>query len=117
MKAAAMNFPESRSICYVAVEQEVEGVDQSSSLARRRAFGGRFAAGGALAVMLAAALTLAGCGRRGGLDAPPMAAAGDAQSPSPSQAAGQQPPPPGATGATASPAVDKRKTIFDWLIN
>ena len=73
----------------------------------------RFAALGALA----AALMLAGCGRKGGLDAPPMAAAGDLQ-------ANGQPGPgvtPGRTlgpdGKPASPSAEKRKTLLDWLID
>jgi predicted small lipoprotein YifL len=118
-QAAPMNFPKSRSICYVVVDQEFEGVDQSSSLARLRARRARFAAGSALAVALAAALTLAGCGRKGGLDAPPMAAAGDAQAPN--QASGQtaQAPaqPAAAPGGAVAQPPDKRKTFLDWLIN
>jgi predicted small lipoprotein YifL len=69
----------------------------------------RFAALGALA----AALGLAGCGRKAGLDAPPMAAAGDLQ------ASGQ--PGPASTQGTAgkpvSPPAEKRKTFLDWLID
>ncbi len=70
----------------------------------------RFAALGALA----AALMLAGCGRKSGLDAPPMAAAGDLQ------ANGQGPsqgPSTGPDGKPVSPAPDKRKTLLDWLID
>jgi hypothetical protein len=57
-----------------------------------------------------AALGLAGCGRKAGLDAPPMAAAGDLQS------NGQ---PGAALGPDGKPAppVEKRKTILDWLID
>jgi predicted small lipoprotein YifL len=66
----------------------------------------RFAALGALA----AALVLAGCGRKSGLDAPPMAAAGDLQ-------ANGQGPAPGPNGKPVSPAAEKRKTLLDWLID
>jgi predicted small lipoprotein YifL len=64
----------------------------------------RFATLGALA----AALVLAGCGRKGDLDAPPIAAAGDLQ------ANGQGPAP---NGKPVSPAAEKRKTLLDWLID
>jgi predicted small lipoprotein YifL len=70
----------------------------------------------ALLGALVAALGLAGCGRKSGLDAPPMAAAGDLQtSPQPGTAAV----PAGASpaGKPVAPVPDKRKTIFDWLIN
>ena len=69
----------------------------------------------ALCGALVAALGLAGCGRKSGLDAPPMAAAGDLQtSPQPGTAAA-----PGAApaGRPMAPAPDKRQTIFDWLID
>jgi predicted small lipoprotein YifL len=69
----------------------------------------RFGARGALAVALIAALGLAGCGRKAGLDAPPMAAAGDPQ------ASGQAGPAP--DGKPVSPPAEKRKTVLDWLIN
>jgi predicted small lipoprotein YifL len=71
----------------------------------------RFAARGALAVALVAALGLAGCGRKAGLDAPPMAAAGDLQG------SGQPGAAPAADGKPAAPLPDKRKTILDWLID
>jgi predicted small lipoprotein YifL len=63
----------------------------------------------ALAGALAAALALAGCGRKAGLDEPPMAAASD------------QPPPPGQS-ATYTPnskpnPSEKRRTFLDWLID
>ena len=72
----------------------------------------RFAVLGALV----AALGLAGCGRKAGLDAPPMAAAGDLQTSPPSGTAAT---PAGAAPASkpGAPALDKRKTIFDWLID
>jgi predicted small lipoprotein YifL len=67
----------------------------------------RFAVIGALV----AALGLAGCGRKSGLDAPPMAAAGDLQtSPQPAAA-------PAPAGKPVAPTPDKRKTVFDWLID
>jgi predicted small lipoprotein YifL len=58
---------------------------------------------------LVAALGLAGCGRKAGLDPPPMAAAGDAQN-------GQVGPALGPDGKPI-PGSDKRKTILDWLID
>jgi predicted small lipoprotein YifL len=61
---------------------------------------------------LAAALGLAGCGRKAGLDTPPMAAAGDLQaSGQPGPASSQ-----GTAGKPGSPA-EKRKTFLDWLID
>jgi predicted small lipoprotein YifL len=83
------------------------------SLARKR-----FRRCSALAVALAMTLALAGCGRKGGLDAPPMAAAGDVQTPTQatSQSAAPQQPATPATGTTTQPP-DKRKTFLDWLIN
>ena len=66
----------------------------------------RLATLGALVV----ALGLAGCGRKAGLDAPPMAAAGDVQSNGqPGAAAGPDGKP--------LPPVEKRKTFLDWLID
>jgi hypothetical protein len=67
----------------------------------------RFAALGALA----AALALAGCGRKSGLDAPPMAAAGDLQ------ASGQPGAAPMPDGKPVSPPAEKRKSPLDWLID
>jgi predicted small lipoprotein YifL len=82
-----------------------------SALANLSAAG--FAARGALVAALLAALALAGCGRKSGLDAPPMAAAGDLQ------AGGQPGPAPalGPDGKPVSPSADKRKTLLDWLID
>ncbi|HEY4404466.1 MAG TPA: lipoprotein [Xanthobacteraceae bacterium] len=60
---------------------------------------------------LVAALGLAGCGRKGGLDAPPMAAAGDLQ------ASGQPGPAPATPGKPVAPAPEKQKTFLDWLID
>jgi predicted small lipoprotein YifL len=71
----------------------------------------RIAAPGALAIVLVAALVLAGCGRKAGLDAPPMAAAGDLQG------GGQPGAAPASEGKPAAPLPDKRKTILDWLID
>lgn len=78
-------------------------------------FGRGFAARGVLAAALVAALGLAGCGRKGGLDAPPMAAAGDLQAggqPAPAQA-----PVLGPDGKPVPPPAEKRKTFLDWLID
>jgi predicted small lipoprotein YifL len=78
----------------------------------------RFAVLGALV----AALGLAGCGRKSGLDAPPMAAAGDMQT-SPQPAAGdlqtstQPAAAPAPAGKPVAPTPDRRKTVFDWLID
>ena len=62
---------------------------------------------------LVAALSLAGCGRKSGLDAPPGAAVVD-----------QGPPPPGAAvevGPDGRPLAplppNKRRTPIDWLID
>jgi predicted small lipoprotein YifL len=67
----------------------------------------------AVAAALVAALGLAGCGRKSGLDLPPMAAAGD--QPAPGQ------PGPAATlgpdGRPVPPQTDKRRTLLDWLID
>jgi len=57
-----------------------------------------------MAAALVAALALAGCGRKSGLDAPPMAAA-------PDQPALGQP------GAAVTPQTDKRHSPLDWLID
>jgi predicted small lipoprotein YifL len=69
----------------------------------------RFATLGALV----AALALAGCGRKSGLDAPPMAAAGDLQQGGPSGTA----PTLGPDGKPVTPPAQKRKTPLDWLID
>jgi predicted small lipoprotein YifL len=72
----------------------------------------RLAGRGVLVAALVAVFGLAGCGRKAGLDAPPMAVAGDQQ-------AGQQGPAPavGPDGKPIAPATDKRHSLFDWLIN
>jgi predicted small lipoprotein YifL len=67
---------------------------------------------GPLVAALAAALALAGCGRKAGLDAPPMAAAGDYQSGQPGAA-----PATGPDGKPVAAQTEKRKTILDWLID
>ena len=62
---------------------------------------------------LVAALGLAGCGRKSGLDSPPMAAAGDLQ-------AGGQPgtaPTLGPDGKPNPRPAEKRQTFLDWLID
>jgi hypothetical protein len=84
------------------------------ALARSSLVGSVSLARFALCGALVAALGLAGCGRKSGLDAPPMAAAGDLQTSPPGTAAA-----PGAApaGKPMAPAPDKRKTIFDWLID
>ena len=67
-----------------------------------------------LTAALVAALGLAGCGRKGGLDAPPLAAAGD------QQAAGQPgaAPAAGPDGKPVDPATQKRsRPLLDWLLN
>jgi predicted small lipoprotein YifL len=68
-------------------------------------------AGFAALAVLAAALTLAGCGRKGGLDPPPMAAAGDLQS------NGQPAAAPATAGKPVAPPAEKRKFPLDWLID
>jgi predicted small lipoprotein YifL len=79
--------------------------------ARARLDLARFATPGMLVVVLVAALGLAGCGRKAGLDAPPMAAAGELQG------SGQPGAAPAPDGKPAAPLPDKRKTILDWLID
>ena len=78
-----------------------------------------WAARGALVAALAATLALAGCGRKTGLDAPPMAAAGDYQTngqPGAAPTTGATPA-PGPDGKPVAAQADKRKTILDWLID
>jgi predicted small lipoprotein YifL len=65
----------------------------------------------ALAGALAAALALAACGRKGGLDAPPLAASEPA---APGQAAAATYSP---DGKPNPPAAEKRRTFLDWLID
>jgi predicted small lipoprotein YifL len=68
----------------------------------------------AVATALAAALALAGCGRKSGLDMPPLAAAGGqpASTAQPSGAATYTPD----AKPVAAPA-EKRRTPLDWLLN
>jgi predicted small lipoprotein YifL len=76
-----------------------------------------FPARGALVVALAAALALAGCGRRpGGLDAPPLAAAGDAQ-PQGGQSGAAPAAAVGPDGKPLAPSAPKQRTWLDWLID
>ena len=66
---------------------------------------------------LVAALGLAGCGRKGGLDPPPSAAVSDA-TPTASEP-GQPPPPPalGPDGKPVAPATGPKRPFFlDWLV-
>jgi len=66
--------------------------------------------------VLVAALGLAGCGRKGGLDLPPAAATSDATA---MPAAGaKQGPALGPDGKPIAPATGPRKPIFlDWLVD
>jgi len=97
-----MKVSESRAICYAAAGQGGPVVTRSGGI-----WLGRIALAGALA----AALALAGCGRKGGLDEPPLAAS--------------EPVAPGQPGAAANspdgkpnpPAAEKRRTFLDWLID
>ncbi|HEY6254431.1 MAG TPA: hypothetical protein VIY51_01430 [Xanthobacteraceae bacterium] len=78
----------------------------------------RFAAQAALAAALAATLALAGCGRKpGGLDEPPLAAAGDVQQSGPYGTAAAPRSNLGPDGKPLAPPVEKRKTFLDWLID
>jgi predicted small lipoprotein YifL len=88
-------------------------VIQSSRSTLARFSLARFAARGALMAAFVAALGLAGCGRKSGLDAPPMAAAGDLQAGGQSGSA----PALGPDGKPLARQPDKRKTILDWLID
>jgi predicted small lipoprotein YifL len=65
--------------------------------------------------VLVAALGLAGCGRKGGLDAPPMAAAGDLQTNG--QPGAAPAPAPGPDDKPVAAPTEKRKTPLDWLLN
>jgi predicted small lipoprotein YifL len=74
----------------------------------RRALAGLAALG-----VLVAALALAGCGRKSGLDAPPMAAAGDMQTSGQPASA----PAPANAGKPVAAAPEKRNPFLDWLID
>jgi predicted small lipoprotein YifL len=95
-----MKVSESRAICYAAAGQGGPVVTRS---------GGIWLSKIVLAGAVATALALAGCGRKGGLDEPPLAAS--------------EPAPPGQPGAATSdgkpnpPAAEKRRTFLDWLID
>jgi predicted small lipoprotein YifL len=97
-----MKVSERHAICYGALGQGGHVVTRSGSI-----WLGRVALAGALA----AAFAVAGCGKKGPLDAPPLAAS----EPVPP---GQ---PPAATyspnGKPNAPAEEKRRTILDWLID
>jgi hypothetical protein len=70
-----------------------------------------FVGRGLLVAVIVTACGLSGCGRKGGLDAPPMAAAGDLQ---PGQAGSAV----GPDGKPVDPATQKRsRPLLDWLIN
>jgi predicted small lipoprotein YifL len=69
---------------------------------------GRAVTLGMLAGTFLCALTLAGCGRKGGLDPPPVTSAVPVQ-PGPEGAPAAQPPPP------VQPT--RKSTWLDWLIN
>jgi predicted small lipoprotein YifL len=96
-----MKVPKRRAICYDADGQGGSVVSRSGGI-----WLGRIALAGALA----AALALSGCGRKGGLDEPPLAASE---------------PPPGQPGAATytpdgkpnPPPAEKRRTLLDWLID
>jgi predicted small lipoprotein YifL len=70
---------------------------------------GRIAFAGALV----AALGLAGCGRKSGLDEPPLAAAGD----QPSTAQPGKSATLGPDGRPVPPPAEKRHSFLDWLID
>jgi predicted small lipoprotein YifL len=74
----------------------------------------------AVAAALVAALALAGCGRKSGLDLPPMASAGDQTAPGQPAPAAREPtsgPTLGPDGRPVAPQTDKRRTPLDWLLN
>jgi predicted small lipoprotein YifL len=108
-----MSVSKNRSICYAGPRSGGRLVIQppSSARAERCYARSRFGrAGFAALAALAAALTLAGCGRKAGLDPPPMAAAGDLQS-------NGQPGAVPSAGKPVAPSSEKRKTPLDWLID
>jgi predicted small lipoprotein YifL len=61
---------------------------------------------------LVAALALSGCGRKGGLDAPPGAAVADQNAPPGSPGAAVAP-----DGTPIAPQSPRRTTPIDWLID
>jgi hypothetical protein len=68
----------------------------------------------AVAATLVAAVTLSGCGRKSGLDEPPLAAA-------PDQSSTAQPRGAAASGPDGKPLPpqqpEKQRTFLDWLLN
>ncbi len=70
---------------------------------------GRAVALGVLAGTFLCALTLAGCGRKGGLDPPPVTSAVPAQPGPEPEGSSAQPPPP------IQPT--RKSTWLDWLVN
>jgi predicted small lipoprotein YifL len=68
-------------------------------------------------VLLVAALALAGCGRKSGLDAPPMAAAGDVQTSGQPASATAPAPAPAPAGKPGAAVPEKRNPLLDWLID
>jgi len=124
-QGARMKVSEGRAICYGAAGQGGPVVTRSGGIAVGRASvaGGAVAGGAvaraavgrvALAGALATALALAGCGRKGGLDEPPLAATD--QSPPPGQAVAATTSPDGRPNPPP-PATQKRHTFLDWLID
>jgi predicted small lipoprotein YifL len=67
------------------------------------------------AVAMALAVVLTGCGRKGGLDPPPMAAADQQQADQPGQPPAAAPAQP--ANQSNVPSAPKRPTWLDWLIN
>ena len=67
-----------------------------------------------VAVCLIAALALSGCGRKGGLDAPPGASI--VNQPVPAQP-GAEVTPDGQPTQIAQPAPPRSRTFLDWLID
>lgn len=72
---------------------------------------------GLLAAALAASLALAACGRKTGLDAPPLATAGDSPQGAPGSPAQPQAVGPDGKPLPPPPAEKQRIPILDWLIN
>jgi predicted small lipoprotein YifL len=91
------------------IQSPLSALVRPATVGRRPARSGL--AGLAALGVLVAALGLAGCGRKAGLDAPPMAAAGDLQT------SGQPAPASATAGKPIAAAPEKRKTFLDWLID
>ena len=95
------------------IQSPLSALVRPATVGRRPARSGL--AGLAALGVLVAALALAGCGRKAGLDAPPMAAAGDLQT---SGQPGASPgPAPATAGKPVAAAPEKRKSVLDWLID